>query len=85
MEIDFVYFSVFLFEIMSVCGYRIHFNYLEHQIDWACSSYYREEGVIYFSTLKKAQDAIEVFRDELMWYYTEYRSRLDEPIHSNKT
>ena len=59
--------------------YRIHFNYLEHQIDWACSSYYREEGVIYFSTLKKVQEAIEVFHDELMWYCAEYRSRLDEP------
>ena len=45
----------------------------------------RDEGVVYFSNKEKAQEAIEVFRDELIWYYTEYRSRLDEPIHSNKT
>ena len=28
--------------------------------------------------LKMGAQASEVFRDELIWYYTEYRSRLDE-------
>lgn len=39
----------------------------------------RDLGVIYFSTQEKAEEAIEVFRDELEWYFTEYQSRLDEP------
>ena len=25
-----------------------------------------------------AKEAIEVFRDELLWYFTEYQQRLDE-------
>ena len=27
---------------------------------------------------KKAEEAIEVFKDELIWYFTEYVQRLDE-------
>lgn len=44
---------------------------------WMCSS--RNIGGIYFSSEEKAQEAIEVFKDELIWYFTEYRQRLDEP------
>lgn len=40
--------------------------------------YSRAIGGVYFSTKEKAKEAIEVFRDELIWYFTEYRSRLDE-------
>lgn len=34
---------------------------------------------IYFSTGEKAEEALDIFHDELMWYFTEYRQRLDEP------
>ena len=27
---------------------------------------------------QKAEEAIEVFKDELKWYYTKYQQRLDE-------
>ena len=63
----------------TVSKYRICFDYWDYQIDCVATIYSREEGVIYFSTSQKAQEALEVFRDDLMWYYTEYRSRLDEP------
>lgn len=33
---------------------------------------------IYFTSEEKAEEAIEVFRDELLWYFTEYVQRLDE-------
>ena len=33
---------------------------------------------IYFTSDEKAKEAIEVFRDELLWYFTEYQQRLDE-------
>ena len=33
---------------------------------------------IYFATKEKAEEAIEVFKDELIWYFTEYVQRLDE-------
>lgn len=38
----------------------------------------RLHNVIYFTTREKAEEAIEVFRDELIWYFVEYQQRLDE-------
>lgn len=40
--------------------------------------YTRLPNVIYFTSDEKAKEAIEVFRDELLWYFTEYIQRLDE-------
>ncbi len=40
--------------------------------------YIRLHNVIYFTTKEKAEEAIEVFKDELLWYFTEYVQRLDE-------
>ena len=34
--------------------------------------------VVYFSSYEKAEEALEIFKDELMWYYTEFYRRLDE-------
>ena len=58
--------------------YTILYSYKYNDLD--VNSWYenRYVGAVYFSTAAKAQEAIEVFRDELMWYFTEYRSRLDE-------
>lgn len=38
----------------------------------------RLHNVIYFTTREKAEEAIEVFKDELIWYFTKYQQRLDE-------
>lgn len=38
----------------------------------------RLHNVIYFTTKEKAEEAIEVFKDELLWYFVEYQQRLDE-------
>lgn len=38
----------------------------------------RLPNTIYFTTKEKAEEAIEVFRDELLWYFTGYVQRLDE-------
>lgn len=38
----------------------------------------RLHNIIYFTTKEKAEEAIEVFKDELKWYYTKYQQRLDE-------
>lgn len=35
-------------------------------------------NVIYFTSKRKAEEAIKAFKDELKWYYTEYQQRLDE-------
>lgn len=33
---------------------------------------------VYFSSEEKAEEAIEVFKDDLIWLHTQYRRRLDE-------
>ena len=38
----------------------------------------RLPNTIYFATKEKAEEAIEVFIDGLLWYFTEYVQRLDE-------
>lgn len=58
--------------------WQIQYNYI--QKIFFVEKYYHIRTIanIYFSSHKKAQEAIDVFRDELTWYFTEYRSRLDE-------
>lgn len=34
-------------------------------------------GTVKFSTKEKAEEAINIFRKELTWYFTEFKSRLD--------
>ena len=48
----------------------------ELYVNWFYSG--RLHNVIYFTTKEKAEEAIEVFKDELIWYFTEYVQRLDE-------
>ena len=36
----------------------------------------RDLGVIYFDSVETAEDAIETFHDELIWYFTEYKDSL---------
>lgn len=38
----------------------------------------RLPNTIYFATKEKAEEAIKVFEDELLWYFSEYVQRLDE-------
>ena len=58
--------------------FEIRFDYQENRLAIVADFVYRVANTVYFSTYKKAEEAIDVFRNELMWYYTEYRSRLDE-------
>ena len=56
--------------------YEITYDYedqsLEVLINYAC----KEFGTIYFDTIEAANQAIEAFRDELVWYFTEYKDSL---------
>lgn len=56
----------------------IEYDYTAQNIIACYTLSIRPVGTLGFSTHAKAQEAIDVFRDELMWYFTEYRSRLDE-------
>ena len=39
-------------------------------------TYAKDFGAIYFDTEENAQKAIDEFKDELLWYFTEYRDRV---------
>ena len=62
--------------------WEIEYDYDEKNFDVDYYNKYRYLGQIYFSSVEKAREAIEVFKDELTWYFTEYQQRLDEPKHN---
>ena len=53
--------------------YYIDFNYRIIKIEINGYQTYRSFGDIYFTTEEITQKAIDTFRDELMWYFTEYK------------
>ena len=58
--------------------YCIAYNYSLNELNTGMERRLRRPNAIYFSTSQKAEEAIEVFKDELLWYFTEYVQRLDE-------
>ena len=56
--------------------YTIEFYDCDCQFEvgfWSCG---REFGTIFFDSETAAQLAIDTFRDELIWYFTEYKDSL---------
>ena len=62
-------------------------NIFKYHIEYDCfndfpfvvyTTRFRSPNTIYFTSGEKAEEAIEVFKDELKWYYTKYQQRLDE-------
>ena len=62
-------------------------NIFKYHIEYDCfndfpfvvyTTRFRTPNTIYFTSGEKAEGAIEVFKDELKWYYTKYQQRLDE-------
>lgn len=62
-------------------------NIFKYHIEYDCfndfpfvvyTTRFRFPNTIYFTSGEKAEEAIEVFKDELKWYYTKYQQRLDE-------
>jgi hypothetical protein len=56
------------------CKFFIAYECNELDIDFDTT--YKTHGVIYFDSLKAAELAIETFKDELIWYFTEYKDSL---------
>ena len=56
--------------------YYLYYDYLHKIIDIGATTCWRNFGQIYFDTKETAQLAIEKFKDELLWYFTEYRDSL---------
>lgn len=58
--------------------FRIKYNHFDDKLMMVGEKYFQDVNVIYFSSMEKADEAIEQFKDELLWYFTEYVQRLDE-------
>lgn len=56
--------------------YRITYNHLESMIRAERSFLVEGFGVIYFDSRELAEQAIKEFKDELIWYFTEYKDSL---------
>lgn len=58
------------------CHWYIYYNCTSKKIDIDETTNCKRFGVIHFDTEENAQKAIDTFKDELMWYFTEYRDRV---------
>ena len=64
-------------EDSTIKKYSIYYNYDIGSLRTSCTSFYRGLGEIYFDTKEHAEQVMEEFRDELIWYFTEFKSRMD--------
>lgn len=53
--------------------FSVAFDYNDEKLRTAGGLIFRHFGGIYFDTKELAEKAIEEFRDDLMWYFTEYK------------
>ena len=56
--------------------YCIYYSYRNKEIEIRYTVMAKNFGVIYFDSKETAQAAIDKFRDELIWYFTEYKDSL---------
>ena len=56
--------------------YYICYDYEGNELEATFTFVARVFGVIYFDSEETAQAAIDEFRDELIWYFTEYKDSL---------
>lgn len=57
--------------------YCICYDYSIHGFVVGTFIYARHFGQVYFDTEEHAKQVIEEFRDELTWYFTKFKSRMD--------
>ena len=56
--------------------YYVYYDYKNDELGVSFVRRTRSFGVIYFDSEETAQAAIDEFRDELIWYFTEYKDSL---------
>lgn len=62
----------------NILKYYIYYDYFGDFSFVTYTARYRSLNNIYFTSEEKAKEAINVFKDKLKWYFTEYQQRLDE-------
>lgn len=55
----------------------IYYDYEEHKFSTYSGNYIKDFGQVYFDTEEHAKQVLEEFRDELTWYFTEFKSKMD--------
>jgi len=56
--------------------YTICYDYANKSLIVGNSHYVRYSGAVYFNDYHTAKEAMELYRDELIWYFTEYEAML---------
>ena len=56
--------------------YYIYYDRRDNKIDIGYVIFGRDFGSIYFDTEEAAEAALGTFKDELTWYFTEYKDSL---------
>ena len=64
------------FNDMNTKQYCIYYDYGNNTLGTAFTLCARVFGVIYFDSERTANAAIDAFREELIWYFTEYKDSL---------
>ena len=57
--------------------YYINYDYNDNDFCIGVCVYMGNFGQVYFDTIEHAEQVLEEFKDELTWYFTEFKSRLD--------
>lgn len=57
--------------------YSFYYNYDIDDLRISCTSFCRGLEEIYFDTKEHAEQVMEEFKDELIWYFTKFKSRMD--------
>lgn len=57
--------------------YSFYYNYDIDDLRISCNSFRRGLEEIYFDTKEHAEQVMEEFKGELIWYFTEFKSRMD--------
>ena len=58
-------------DLTSTGGYTITYNYIEKCLEWGVTGNWFALGDVVFDSEETAQEAISIYGDELIWYFTE--------------
>ena len=64
------------FNSTETAKHYIYYDCIHDELDITFTFFARVFGMVYFDSEETAQAAIDKFRDELIWYFTEYKDSL---------
>ena len=64
------------FNSTETAKHYIFYDCIHNELDITFTFFARVFGMVYFDSEETAQAAIDEFRDELIWYFTEYKDSL---------